>query len=455
MTDWLPKLRTLSGPRYLAIVDALAADIESGRVVPGTQLLPHRDLAGRLKLSVGTVSKAYAEAERRGLISGEVGRGTFVRAKRSSAPKQNGGSNGSINLSLNVPPATGADDALRNALQEVASDRTLARLINYLPHQGVFEHRTRVANWLRKLNVKSVPEQLFITSGAQHAAWLALSAVAKQGDVVVAESLPYSGLLALAELSHYRLRGVDMDEQGAMPESLDRVLGDTGAKAVYLTPTLQTAYASVMSGPRRREIAEIIRKRGAFLIEDDVYSFLCETPPIPLSSLLPERAFYITSFAKSVAPALRVGAVIVPDAFHARAINCLRSSSWMTSPLLVETLVRLIGSGALDIQVTRKRQRARRLHEHVRRILGDTARSGDDAFHYWLTLPPNYSESDFIAQASVRGFNIAPSALLPGCNLPSPGVRLCLGGVDDDRELEQALHGIAGLASRREFISLF
>src|SRR3546814_5240094 len=73
------------GPRYHAIVDALQADIEGGMLRPGSRLLPHRDLAEHLGLSIGTVSKAYAEAERQGLIIGKVGKGTFVRARASDA----------------------------------------------------------------------------------------------------------------------------------------------------------------------------------------------------------------------------------------------------------------------------------------------------------------------------------------------------------------------------------
>ncbi len=81
MTKWSPELDELSGPRYVAIADALAADISNGRLPAGTRLPTHRDLAWDLKVTVGTVSRAYAEAERRGLIYGEVGRGTYVRER--------------------------------------------------------------------------------------------------------------------------------------------------------------------------------------------------------------------------------------------------------------------------------------------------------------------------------------------------------------------------------------
>jgi DNA-binding transcriptional MocR family regulator len=108
MTDWVPSLASLPGPRYLAFVSALEADIAAGRVKPGMRLLPQRDMAQRLALSVGTISKAYAGAEQRGLISGEVGRGTFVQGRRHEA-RSLGASEAAINLALNVPPYTGED----------------------------------------------------------------------------------------------------------------------------------------------------------------------------------------------------------------------------------------------------------------------------------------------------------------------------------------------------------
>ena len=140
MTDWVPALASISGPRYLAFVAALEADIAVGRVKPGMRLLPQRDMAQRLELSVGTISKAYAEAEQRGLISGEVGRGTFVQRRR---PEQRslGPSESTINLALNVPPYTGEDDVIASVLAEIVADGEMSNLLGYLPHQGLRRSR--------------------------------------------------------------------------------------------------------------------------------------------------------------------------------------------------------------------------------------------------------------------------------------------------------------------------
>src|ERR1700761_3392063 len=121
MTDWVPSLASIEGPRYLAFVLALEADIASGRVKPGMRLLPQRDMAQRLELSVGTISKAYAEAEQRGLISGEVGRGTFVQRRRPET-RGLGSPDATINLALNVPPYTGEDELIGAVLSEVLAD---------------------------------------------------------------------------------------------------------------------------------------------------------------------------------------------------------------------------------------------------------------------------------------------------------------------------------------------
>ena len=112
------------------------------------RLLPQRDMAQRLDLSVGTISKAYAEAEQRGLISGEVGRGTFVQRRRPEA-RGLGASEATINLALNVPPYTGEDDVIASALAEIVADGEMSNLLGYLPHQGLRRHREAMVDLAR------------------------------------------------------------------------------------------------------------------------------------------------------------------------------------------------------------------------------------------------------------------------------------------------------------------
>ena len=455
MTDWIPH-NLGNGPRYLQIVAALEQDIASGVLAPGTRLLPHRDMAERLGLSVGTVAKAYDEAEKRGLISGEVGRGTFVQGEEPQARAPFTDERKTrLNLALNAPPSTGEDVLIANALTAIAGGADIKELLRYLPHQGSECHRTVFADWLGRHAMPTSTDSVFITHGAQHAISVALGLLAGPGDSVLAENLTYSGMRALAGHESYRLRGVLMDQHGLVPEQLDRAFRETGARIVYCMPTLQTPTGTTMPEARRNEIVEIVRRHDAFLIEDDAYGFLCDPPIAPLSARLPERSFYIVSFAKCLAPGLRVGAMVAPAAFRDRCINAIRSTGWMATPIMVEVVARMIESGELDTQVLAKRDTARRRHALAAHILGGriAASSGTPAFHVWLQMPAGRTTMSLIAQAAMAGITIATPDALQSFDLMSNGVRLCLGAPDSDADVEFALQTVRSILDNAEAMS--
>ena len=454
MTDWVPALASLPGPRYLAFVLALEADIASGRVKPGMRLLPQRDMAHRLDLSVGTISRAYAEAEQRGLISGEVGRGTFVQRRRPDA-RGLGSAETTINLALNVPPYTGEDDVIASILSEIVADGEMSNLLGYLPHQGLRRHREAMVTWLSSLGVTADADQLFITHGGQHALSIALPMVASPGDTVLTESYTYSGMLALSAQSGYRLHGVATDAHGLIPENLDRAFSETRARVLYCMPTLQTPTGSVMPPKRRHAIAEIVRKHDAYLLEDDAYGYLLSPPLPPIARLIPERSFYIVSFAKCLAPGLRIAAMIAPEAFRDRSINALRATGWMAVPVMAEVVARLIHNGSLARQAKLKRDKAVTRNGIVRRVLKEwlPAAPAAPGFHTWLPLPAGRTLAALIAQAAQAGITLAPPGALRRMESESLGVRLCLGAPATEADLERALIEIRRILEMAEAIS--
>jgi DNA-binding transcriptional MocR family regulator len=454
MIDWTPTLASLPGPRYLAFVSALEADIASGRIKPGMRLLPQREMAQRLELSVGTISKAYAEAEQRGLISGEVGRGTFVQRRRPEA-RSLGSAGGSINLALNVPPYTGEDDVVAAMLAEIVADGEMSNLLGYLPHQGLLRHREAMVVWLASLGVTADADHLFITHGGQHALSIALGMVARPGDTVLTESYTYSGMLALSAQSGYRLHGVATDASGLIPEALDRAFTETKARALYCMPTLQTPTGSVMPQDRRRAIADIVRKHDAYLLEDDAYGYLLAPPLPPVAQLIPERSFYIVSFAKCLAPGLRIAAMVAPEAFRDRSINALRATGWMAVPIMAEVVARLIGNGGLARQAKLKREKAVLRDAIARRVLKEwlPAATGVPGFHLWLPLPAGRTLAALIAQAAQAGITLAPPGALRRMENESLGVRLCLGAPATEVHLERALIEIQRILEMAEAIS--
>ena len=454
MTDWVPLLASLPGPRYLAFVAALETDIASGRVKPGMRLLPQRDMAQRLDLSVGTISKAYAEAEQRGLISGEVGRGTFVQRRRQE-PRGPGAADATINLALNVPPYTGEDEVIASVLADIVADGEMSNLLGYLPHQGLRRHRDAMATWFTSLGVTVDADHLLITHGGQHALSIALGMVASPDDTVLTESYTYSGMLALSAQSGYRLHGVAMDEHGLIPDNLDRAFGETGARVLYCMPTLQTPTGSVMPLPRRQAIAEIVRRHDAYLLEDDAYGYLLSPPLPPISRLIPERSFFIVSFAKCLAPGLRIAAMIAPEAFRDRSIGALRATGWMAVPVMAEVVARLIHNGGLARQAKLKREKAAVRDGIVRRILKAWLPAAPLApgFHTWLPLPAGRTLAALIAQAAQAGITLAPPGALRRMESESLGVRLCLGAPATEADLERALVEIRRILEMAEAIS--
>ncbi|HWW48511.1 MAG TPA: PLP-dependent aminotransferase family protein [Xanthobacteraceae bacterium] len=452
MTDWVPSLVPDGSPRYVAFVKALEDDIASGRVKPGMRLLPQREMAARLELSVGTISKAYSEAELRGLISGEVGRGTFVQ--RRAPDQRNGGNSGVVNLALNVPPYTGEDEVISAALANIAAEGEMANLLSYLPHQGLRQHREAVAGWLSGLGAKSDPDHLFITHGGQHGLSIALGMVASPGDTVLTEMFTYSGMIALSAQNGYRLRGVEGDAHGLVPEALDRAFRETGARALFCMPTLQTPTGTVMPEERRDAIAEIVRRHDAYLVEDDAYAFLFAEPPHTLSERIPERSFYVVSFAKCLAPGLRIAAMKAPDSFRDRCNNGIRATGWMATPLMAEVLTRLIHNGDLKEQVRRKRAKAELRNEIATRALGEWLPElvTPPGFHRWLPLPPGRMLNGLITQAAQAGITIAPPGFIHQVDRINLGVRLCLGH-PSEASLERALVELRRILEMAEMIS--
>src|ERR1051325_9189615 len=137
MTMWNPNLESFSGPRYLAIVSAIADAVERGHLKAGDKMPTHRDLADAVGVTTGTITRAYSEAAKRGLLVGETGRGTFVKANifEDAFPSVSSAETEElIDFSLNLPPLSVGDllgKALTDTLSNLAERPGLAALLGY------------------------------------------------------------------------------------------------------------------------------------------------------------------------------------------------------------------------------------------------------------------------------------------------------------------------------------
>jgi len=445
VTLWTPDLTKRAGPRYRAIADALADDVRAGRLKEGTRLPTHRDLAGTLRVTVGTVSRAYSEAERRGLIKGEVGRGTFVRRDRPEPldfGMQTREGPSLIDLSLNFPVSEAEDKLLKKGLLELARDRRLERLLEYLPHAGLHRHREAGAAWVARAGLEARPEQIIVCNGAQHALAIALMALASPGDVVLAEALTYPVFKTLAALLHLKVVGLPLDDEGLRPDAFEAACKGGAAKFLYCIPTIQNPTATVMPESRRRKIAAIAQAHDVTILEDDIYGLLSKGRPLPLARHAPERTVYVTSLSKTLAPGLRIGFLAAPSRLVDRMVPALGATTWMAAPLMAELAARLIDDGTADALLERKRKEAAARQGMAARILAPLLATPADphSYHLWFRLPEPWRGEDFASRARQRGVAVNPGEVFAAGAAKAPAaVRVCLGAARSRAQLEKGL----------------
>ena len=446
---WSPTIATEADSKYLALVEALAADIQSGRLSPGDQLPTHRDLANRLGVALGTVSRAYAAAESRGLVSGEVGRGTFVRSQSSGA--EEGAIEDEdptlIDLSKSRLTRTPGDQTVRRALARLASRPDLDRLLDfYQPAAGMARHRTAGTAWVRRAGLDVEAGRVIITNGAQHGATVVLASLTRPGDLVLAEELTYPGVKAIASLLSLQLQPLALDEHGIVPDAFADACRSGSVRALYCMPTLQNPTGRTMPLERRREIAEIAARHDVAVVEDDVYGFLEDHPLPPITTFAPTHSYYITSTSKSLAPGLRLGYVVAPAAKIDRLAGTIRATTWLTAPLLAELASQWIESGEADEMVRWKREETIARHTLARRVLAPWVTEAAAGFNFWLELPDPWRTEEFVTQARARGVVVSPSEeFMVGRKSAPYAVRVCLGGGIGRERLEHGLQRLAEL----------
>ena len=447
--SWTPRIAADALPLYVAIADAIGDDAESGRLAPGTRMPTHRALASALGVDVTTVSRAYAEARRRGLIAGHVGRGTYVRGARP--PLVAARSAGITDLTVNLPPEPSdvCDGAMRKTLGELSRSADIASLLAYAPFGGSTPHREVGAAWCGDRGVAASPDRVLVTGGAQQAVMSVLSAHCEPGDVVMTESLTYPGFLAAIRALRLRAVGAPMDQDGLIPEALSRMAKTTRAKVLLATPTLQNPTGTIMSAGRRRRVAAVVRERGLTLLEDDVYAPLVPDSPRPLASLVPELSYFVSSFSKAITPALRTAFLVAPTAAAAtRLTPHIQATGWMSAPLMTEVACRWITSGVVALIVAERRSEASARQAILRDQLGLPSDAGSPyALHHWLELPRQWERASlFVDALRARGVLVsAGDAFAVDGTTPSRAVRVSLGAAPSREALTRALERLAGL----------
>lgn len=430
-SPWQPRLADSSGSASERLIEALARDIADGSLPPGARLPAHRPLAWQLDIGIGTVTKAYAQLERRGLVRSVRGRGMFVAGLPQAASRM-------VDLSINVPPQVLSDRLLAASLVDLARRLDADSFGAYAAPAGRPEHRALLARWLAPTGLDAAPERLLICNGAQHALAIAFAITCGPDTELLTEALSYPGAIALARRRGMRLTGLAIDEEGLVPQALDQALHQAtaaGRRAVlYITPTLHNPTTATMSEARRREIASLCRAHDAVIVEDDIHAALAEPGTTAVAALAPERTLHVSGLSKVLSPGLRIGSLIVPEPWLEPAIAELAATCTMASLLSCLIMERWLSEDTAASVARSIREEASRRTALARELLppGIAMRLGN-GFHLWLPMAPERAKA-LPARAAASGIILPdPEIFLAGAQEPALGMRLSLGGPKLDR----------------------
>lgn len=442
-------LAGFSGPRYRALADTLGRAIRDGRLRAGTRLPTQRDLAFRLGVTVGTVGRAYALAEQRGLISCEVGRGSYVRdvaGPVESLTGTEGLGEDAIDLRLNAPSPTAIDGELAADIAAFATlPSSIELLRGYAPGTGLMPHRRAAAAWLGQSGVRAEAERLVLTGGAQAGLYLSLAVLTQPGDTVLVEQLCYAGARDVALRLRLRLEGVAMDQEGMLPDALAEAAASSGARIAVVTPSLHNPTTIQMPESRRHELIHAASTAGIRIVEDDIYGSFVVSRPAALAAMAPDLVIHVASLSKAVLPGLRAGCILAPPDLVAPLGQAIHAQRVDESPFVHGILARWLERGLLARALEEQRAEAAARQELARhKLAGLDLVSPPCGLHAWLRLPAGWEPAEAEQRLAERGVHVAPATLFwAGRSTPPRAVRLALGRPATRAQLAGALDVIA------------
>lgn len=431
---------------YMALANAIAQGIDAGILEPGESLPTHRELANALGVTLGTVTRGYAETSQRGLTLGVTGRGTFVATPSSDVDIY--GKNGvsgkpSADLGF-IAPFEYLNPDLNEAVELLARHANLRELGYYQQPGGLMRHREAGALWAGRYGLAVSPHNLLVCAGAQHALLTVLASLFAPGDRIAAEQLSYPLLKQLAKRLRLNLTPIRMDKNGIVPDALEAACRTGPVKGLYLMPTCHNPTLAQIPEYRRHELVAICRRHDVTLIEDDVFALSLEHSLPPLAQLAPERCCFVASTSEALSGGLRIAYLYAPERYLEELERTIAYTVSMAPPLMAELAAMWIQDGTADNVLAAKREEAAARNLLARDLLdGFPLETRTTGFFCWLKLPdppdPRAAVS-FAASARKRGIIVADSTFFAlSHTVPEQGVRLALGGLRTREELIRAL----------------
>lgn len=435
----------MSRSEYLRLADIVAAEITDGTFRPGDRLPPQRTFAYERKIAVSTASRVYAELLRRGLVVGEVGRGTFIsgEARRGvAAPGEPRGIR--TDLEFNYPMLPEQTLLIAKSLAGLEQTAALDAALRQATSIGTPSIRSVAALHLSKGAWTADADQLIFTGNGRQSIGAALAAVVPTGGRCGVEALTYPFIKGIAARLGITLVPLAMDGEGVRPDSVQRAHREAHLAAIYVQPAVQNPLGTTMSPARRGDLVRVVEELGIPIIEDNVYAFLDDVQP--LASIAPDTCIVIDSLSKMVAPGLTLGFIVSPRHLRESVMASVRSGGWTASGFALAAAERLMGDGtAAELARLKRVDALARQKLASERLAGYEIQSHAGGYHLWLTLPSHWRSQSFVAAAARRDIALTPSTTFAVNSGHAPNaVRLALAAPTMD-QLDAGLGVLASM----------
>jgi len=437
----------MTATEYTGLVDELAAAIAAGRLKPGDRLPPQRAFAFEKGIAASTAGRVYAELLRRGLVVGEVGRGTFVAGSPPPPGSARGEPrDGRIDLEFNFPTVAAQFELIAGCVRGLQRVDAMSSSMGPVTQGRLESARHVTAEFMRTARWQPRPDGFVFTGCGRQSIAAAISALVPIGGRIGVEAITYATIKSIAARLGVTVVPIAVDGEGIRPDAVAKAHRSGALAALYLQPVLHNPIGHSITAARRDEIANLAARLGLFIIEDLVYGFLSDDPP--LAAFAADRCIVVDSLSKRIAPGVAVGFLHVPAPLRERVATTVRAGAWSVSSLALDLGSRLMGDGTAA-EITRlKRTDARKRQAIVAKCLSGFEISADPrSYHVWLQMPQHWRSEAFAAAAARYGISLTPShafTIAPG-HAPN-AVRLAL-GLPTHAQLRAAADRLAQLLS--------
>ncbi|WP_169457928.1 PLP-dependent aminotransferase family protein [Ottowia thiooxydans] len=391
---------------YEHLANELSKAIGDGLLPGGSALPTHREFAREQRIGLSTATRVYAELQRRGLIIGEVGRGTFVRERPIGA----GALSEAVRYTTMARTAESIDaPTLRRALRSLSALPNIERLAAQVSSLGSPSIRRGLAMHLERAGLTIDPAQIATAGGGMAAMRLAALVALKRGQRVAVDEITYPGWRLVSEQLGLDVVPVPVDQHGPVPEALEQLFRRKRITALHCMPTAHLPLGWVVPAQRRRDIAALACEHEVVLLEDVTYNHLAPTAPRTFAQLAPERTGLIGSLSGVMGDGLRFGYLVAPRPLGATTEREALSWGLATPPLVAELAHLWLGEGLLASLQSAQLEHAKQLWDAISGAGLKPKSPSRAGWTLWLPLPSGGRCEEVALQLRQQGIDALSS----------------------------------------------